>query len=57
MSQAAARAMRILADCLDDEAADMPPGQGFATMSAMARAHRRCADRLETDADKKGATP
>lgn len=49
MSQAAARAMRLLADCMDAEAAEMPAGQGFATMTAMARAHRRCADQLEAD--------
>lgn len=60
MSQAAARAMRILADCMDAEANEMPAGQGYATMTAMARAHRRAADLIEADAapkDEKGATP
>lgn len=47
MSRSAARAMRDLAECMDEEAEDMPAGQGFAVMKAMARAHRKAADRIE----------
>lgn len=47
MSRNAARAMRDLADCMDEEAAEMPPGMAFSTLSAMARAHRKAAERIE----------
>jgi hypothetical protein len=47
MSRNAARAMRDLAECLDEEAADLPAGMAFATLSAMARAHRKAAERIE----------
>jgi hypothetical protein len=47
MSKAAARAMRDLADCMDGEAADLPAGMAYATMTAMARAHRKAAERIE----------
>jgi hypothetical protein len=47
MSRNAARAMRDLADCLDAEAEDLPPGMAYATLSAMARAHRKAAERIE----------
>lgn len=50
MSLAAAAAMRDLADCMDEEAEDLPAGMAFATMKAMARAHRKCADRIEARA-------
>lgn len=47
MSLAAARAMQMLADCMQEVADEMPPGQGFQTMKAMAEAHSRCAARLQ----------
>lgn len=47
MSAAAARAMRDLAACLREEAEALPPGMAFATLSAMARAHDKAADRIE----------
>lgn len=47
MSLAAAAAMRDLAQCLRDEAKRMPPDQGSAVLSAMARAHDRTADLIE----------
>jgi hypothetical protein len=50
MSLAAAQAMRDLADCLKEEAEALPPGMAFATLSAMERAHRKCADRIEARA-------
>lgn len=47
MSLAAAQAMRDLADCLKEEADALPVGNAFAVLSAMERAHRKCADRIE----------
>jgi hypothetical protein len=47
MSRNAARAMRDLAECLEEEAADMPTGMAYATIAALARAHRKAADRIE----------
>lgn len=47
MSLTAAKAMHILADCLEEEAKDMPAGQGFQMMAAMGRAHRKAAERIE----------
>jgi ubiquinone biosynthesis protein UbiJ len=47
MSLAAAQAMRDLADCLQEEADALPPGMAFAAVAAQARAHRKCADRIE----------
>lgn len=47
MSRNAARAMRDLAECLDEEAADLPAGMAFAAVSAMARAHHKAAARIE----------
>lgn len=56
MSRNAARAMNDLADALEEEAKGLPPGMAYATLQAMARAHRRAADRIEAwSAD--GATP
>lgn len=55
MSMAAAAAMRDLADCMDEEAEGLPAGMAFATMKAMARAHRKCADQIEARA-KQGTT-
>lgn len=54
MSLAAAQAMRDLAECLDEEAEALPAGMAFATLAAMARAHRKCADRIEERARKYG---
>lgn len=51
MSRNAARAMRDLAECLDEEAAGMPAGMAWATMTAMARAHRKAAERIERWSD------
>lgn len=50
MSQAAANAMRILAEEMERARDDMPPGQGHAMMTAQAKAHRATADRLEAAA-------
>lgn len=47
MSRNAARAMRDLAECLDEEAAELPAGMAFAAVSAMARAHHKAAARIE----------
>lgn len=46
MSEAAAKAMDDLADCLGEEAEALPAGMAFATLSAMARAHRKAAARI-----------
>lgn len=50
MSLAAARAMRDLAECIQEEADECGPGNAFAILSALGRAHARCADRLEVRA-------
>lgn len=50
MSEAAARAMDDLADCLHEEACALPPGMAFATLSAMARAHRAAAVKIRARA-------
>ena len=47
MSRNAARAMRDLADCMREEAEDLPAGMAKATMFAMERAHRKAAARIE----------
>lgn len=47
MSRNAARAMRDLAECLDEEAAELPAGTAFATLSAIARARHKAAERIE----------
>lgn len=47
MSRDAARAMRDLAECMDDEAEDLQPGDPHDIMRALARAHRRAAERIE----------
>lgn len=44
--------MRDLADCLDEEADELPAGMAFATVKAMARAHRKAAERIEKWSDK-----
>lgn len=57
MSRNAARAMRDLADCLDAEAEEMPTGMAFATIAALARAHRAAADRIDAWAGEGGDGP
>lgn len=47
MSKNAARAMRDLADCLQEEADRMPAGMAWAAVAAMSRAHRSAAERIE----------
>ena len=52
MSLAAAQAMDDLADCLDEEAEDLPAGTAYATLAAMARAHRKAAERIRARASQ-----
>jgi hypothetical protein len=46
MSLAAAKAMDDLADSIDEAAEDMPAGQGYAVMRALANAHRSAAAKI-----------
>jgi hypothetical protein len=61
VSRLAALAMRDLADCLDEEAERLPPHLFKAgvreLMSAMARAHRVAADRIEARVEKPEVPP
>lgn len=47
MSRNAARAMRDLAECMREEAEDLPAGMAKATLFAMSRAHDAAAKRIE----------
>lgn len=51
MSLAAAQAMDDLAAALEHEAEEMPAGQGFQMISAMARAHRTTAAKIRARAE------
>ena len=50
MSLAAANAMRLLAGCFQEEAEAQGKREPRELMEAMARAHERCADKLEAQA-------
>lgn len=47
MSRAAARAMRDLAECIDEEAEELGAGTVYGVAKLLARAHHKAADRIE----------
>lgn len=57
MSLAAAKAMDDLADSIDEAAEDMPAGQGYAVMHALAIAHRSAAAKIRARAEKEIGGP
>lgn len=57
MSLAAAKAMDDLADSIDEAAEDMPAGQGYAVMRALATAHRSAAAKIRARAEQETGGP
>lgn len=57
MSLAAAQAMDDLAEALEQEAEELPPGMAFAAISAMARAHRKTAAKIRERAQREIGGP